>query len=200
MTLEERLARLEGRHRWLGRLFAVTLVGFASLLGVAAAAPEKLVNLVSDGWTVVGTDGKPVAEATNDGNLTVKNNLDVGNGLKVKGTDLLQTLTELKKPDPAHTQGETILASGYVTEDGNIARRSGAEFTVAHQATGIYEIIFSQKLSAVPVVVATSEGGPKGSDVRVRQTTNQSFRVEGRDYAGHGLANTGFGFIVVKAK
>ena len=41
---------------------------------------------------------------------------------------------------------------------------------------------------------------PKGSDARVIETTVRGFKVDGRDYGGHGLANTGFGFIVVKGK
>jgi hypothetical protein len=202
MTTEDRLTQLESRHtrlaaqhRRLRRLLAVALVGFASLAAVAAARPEALVTLVADHVTVIGKNGKPAVEATSDGNLTVGNDLDVGNTLKVKGTDVGQALADLKKPD-----GGGLIASGYVTADGVLARSGGAEFAVVHQAKGCYDIVFKNKLPAVPVVVATSEGGREGCDVRVVKTTAQGFTVEGRNYGNHSLGDTPFGFVVVRGQ
>jgi hypothetical protein len=90
MNENNRLASVEAQLRWMKRLVAMVVIGFASLLAVAAAAPEKLVRLVADDLTILGKDGKPAIEANADGNVTAKkitlNGVDVGTELATKST------------------------------------------------------------------------------------------------------------------
>jgi len=92
----------------------------------------------------------------------------------------------------------SVIAAGFVGTGGNVVRSGGGPVHVDKEATGKYHIIFDQALASVPVVVATSDGGPKGSFARITETTVNGFKIEGRDYAAHGLADIGFSFMVAK--
>jgi hypothetical protein len=87
--------------------------------------------------------------------------------------------------------------AGFVNANGSIARGNSDRFTVQKEGTGVYHVQFNKALSAVPIVVATSDGGARGSDARVVSTNKNGFTVEGRTYSDHGLSDIGFGFIVV---
>ncbi len=106
MTTEERLTRLESQNRKLKRLLTVLMLAFVGAvvvviapekpLAVATASPEKLVKLVADDIIVVDKDGKTVIKASNDGNLTAQNDVEVGHTLKVNGVDVGEAVKNIR--------------------------------------------------------------------------------------------------------
>jgi hypothetical protein len=95
MTTEEHAAQLKLQNRWLKRLLVGIVIGFGSLAAIAAAAPEKPVNLVADGIQVVGNDGKPVFTVNSKGEV------EVGGKLTVGGKEI-----QLVSPPPQDLKGE----------------------------------------------------------------------------------------------
>jgi hypothetical protein len=96
--------------------------------------------------------------------------------------------------------GLPVIAAGFVRQDGIVLRKGGRPFNVRHLSPGRYEVIFNEVLDATPVVVAITDGGDAGcfAEIQNKFITGNGFIVEGRDYAGHGLADIGFHFVVVK--
>ena len=90
-----------------------------------------------------------------------------------------------------------VQMAGFINADGSIARGNREKFAVRKEGTGEYHIQFNRALPSVPIVVATSDGGQRGSDARIVSTDRNGFVVEGRTYSDHGLSDIGFGFMVV---
>jgi hypothetical protein len=93
----------------------------------------------------------------------------------------------------------SVCAAGFVEIGGKLVRSGGRPLRVEKEVVGVYHVIFDEALPAIPVVVATSDGGPQGSfaEIRKETITPNGFKVEGRDYDTHGLADVGFNFLVV---
>ena len=79
MNTVDEITALKAQLQRLKRSFAVGLVLFVALLGVAAG--QKLNILDMDGWTVRGKDGKTVVEANSEG--TVKASKFIVDGVDV---------------------------------------------------------------------------------------------------------------------
>lgn len=91
-----------------------------------------------------------------------------------------------------------LSAGGFVAIDGTLSRSSGGlSFTPRKGNDGEYYIDFAKPFEVKPIVVATAQGGKKGVRVIVQEVTNQTIKIEGREYSGNGLTNTAFHFIAV---
>ncbi|TDJ63305.1 MAG: hypothetical protein E2O37_09030 [Proteobacteria bacterium] len=93
-----------------------------------------------------------------------------------------------------------VVMAGYVDAQGNLQHEKGELFTVTRPDTGTYRIEFSEPMDIRPVVVATSDGGQKGANIRVVKATRLGVTLEGRAYSSNDKSNTAFNFIVVTPK
>ena len=109
-------------------------------------------------------------------------------------------------PAKAGADALPVLAAGFVTAEGKLARAAGAKLSVkkgelgdkafAGAGTGVYHVTFAQKLSSVPVVVVTAD---VAAEIALT-TTMEGFTVSCssvKDRRRVGV-DRGFNFIVVK--
>ena len=111
-----------------------------------------------------------------------------------------------QKPAKAGADALPILAAGFVTAEGKLARAAGARLSVkkgqlgdkafAGAGVGVYHVTFAQKLSSVPVVVVTADGA---AEIALT-TTKEGFTVSCSSVVDRRRvgADRGFNFIVVK--
>jgi hypothetical protein len=97
-------------------------------------------------------------------------------------------------------QNLEVVAGGFVTAEGQLQRRIGVPLDVEITTDGRYRATFKNALKEPPVVLATSDGGKRGVDMRVISVRDTGFVIEGRSYDTHAIAPAGFNFIVVRAK
>ncbi len=93
-----------------------------------------------------------------------------------------------------------IVMAGYVDAGGNLQHDKGELFKVHRPTTGTYEIDFATPMDIRPVVVATSDGGEEGANIRVIKATRQGATLEGRSYGSNAKSDTAFNFIIVSPK
>lgn len=89
-----------------------------------------------------------------------------------------------------------IVAAAHINETGNIIAEVGRKIFVSKKSGPYYQVRFSQKLRAKPIILAVSDGGQRGANARVKKANANGFRLEGRSYSANGLVDSGFHFIV----
>ena len=91
-----------------------------------------------------------------------------------------------------------VYMAGRVNQNGTIVGGTETDlWEPDKKGTGVYEIDFNPNLPFTPVVVASTDGGDRGCNIRVKYVSGTKFRIEGRRYHDHGLADISFDFIVV---
>jgi hypothetical protein len=111
-----------------------------------------------------------------------------------------------QEPAKAGADALPVLAAGFVTDEGKLARAAGAKLSVKKdevrdkpfggEGAGVYHVTFAQKLSSVPVVVVTAD---VAAEIALT-TTMEGFTVSCssvKDRRRVGV-DRGFNFIVVK--
>ncbi len=99
-------------------------------------------------------------------------------------------------------QEGSIYSAGNVLADGKLQFHLGEQPSVVHQSQGTYRINLSG-LSEPPIVVATSNvgvGSGGGARVDVTAVDATGFTVEGKFWGSNVRVNTGFNFMVARAK
>lgn len=92
----------------------------------------------------------------------------------------------------------SVVSAGSVTERGQRSVGQGRDFSVTRTSAGTYRINFTPSFETRPIVVATSDGGREGAAAEVSDVDPSGFRIEGRTYREHALADIGFDFVAVR--